>query len=540
MNNCHATQLVTCLLKCVGLKHRQTDFATEPVDRMLILHLRLVSFVLLAACVLCNSFEASTCDECSASFLQLDIETSARSGVIANQNAEDVKTREDAAEYYWPARARDLRRSSFAPYNATTNFTSGPTWVWDNPLAEKVKFSPLIDNDKNIYVLTTGRIRKFTQNGELLWTWQSSESDGTFNNSAYLYKGSIFAIAVNKSNAHPTILSLSMSSGTLNWKKYFDNVVQHRDSSSLSVLDDIILFPVKSMPDAQGNGMVFAANVADGSYLWNYSYDDVVWNFSPASPGDKTLLFSGGCGAAYRISLTGQLIWRKGPSNPGQMCVPAGGTLGPNGIFYAEYSNVNDAADGRVTAYRVDDGSVVWERKLGRRAAQYPAVGRLGENGPLAVVVTVGDNPDDPTPVKPWMDKLSVMLRGPMTNGIKALDAETGEELWHWEEPAWRSWLGAGEVEMINKERSSWPPEDRCWPDAQGIPVILADGTVIASSSHGGGLYSLNDFNKDGKVDASEVSTFETNYCFLNSPSVAPGMLVAAPCWGPMYVFKAS
>ena len=35
------------------------------------------------------------------------------------------------------------------------------------------------------------------------------------------------------------------------------------------------------------------------------------------------------------------------------------------------------------------------------------------------------------------------------------------------------------------------------------------------------------------------ASVFSTHMCFLNSPSVAPGMLVAAPCWGAMYVFKA-
>jgi len=511
--------------------------------RISILCLRQTSFLLLASCILCHSDEVSTCDECSASLLQLSTETFAVSGLAfasVEQNTEKLKTGEDAEEYYWATRARNSRRSSFAPYNAPTNFTSGPAWVWNNPLAEKVKHSPLIDNDKNIYLQTTGRIRKFSHDGDLLWTWESSESDGTFNSSASLYKGSIYVIAANMLDAHPTILSINMASGTLNWKKSFGNVVQHRDSNSLSVFDGIILFPVKSIPNAEGNGMVVAADVANGSYLWNFTYDDVVWNFSPATPGDKTILFSGGCGAAYRVSLSGQLIWRKGPSNPGKMCVPSGGTLGPNGIYYAEYSSVLDPEDGRVAAFRVSDGSVFWERKLGRRAAQYPAVGRLGENGPLAVVVAIGDNPEDPSVHPPILDKLDVKLRGPMKNAIKALHAETGEELWHWEEPVWPSWLGAGESEMINKERSAWPPEDRCWPDAQGIPVILADGTVLASSSHGGGLYSLFDFNKDGIVDSSEVSTFETNYCFLNSPSVAPGMLVAAPCWGPVYVFKDS
>jgi len=68
--------------------------------------------------------------------------------------------------------------------------------------------------------------------------------------------------------------------------------------------------------------------------------------------------------------------------------------------------------------------------------------------------------------------------------------------------------------------------------------VIASDGTVYASSSHDGGLRAIRDADRNGAIELSEVSTFETGNCFLNSPSVAPGMLVAAPCWGPMYVFK--
>ena len=41
-----------------------------------------------------------------------------------------------------------------------------------------------------------------------------------------------------------------------------------------------------------------------------------------------------------------------------------------------------------------------------------------------------------------------------------------------------------------------------------------------------------------GIIENSEVSFFPTPCAFLNSPSLASGLLVADPCWCDMYVFK--
>merc|ERR1711992_397734 len=83
-----------------------------------------------------------------------------------------------------------------------------------------------------------------------------------------------------------------------------------------------------------------------------------------------------------------------------------------------------------------------------------------------------------------------------------------------------------------------------CLPDNQGIPVISGDGTVYASSSHHGHLRAIKTKSVDGaaagearKLVATVESIFKPGNAFLNSPSLAPGMLVAAPCWGPTYVF---
>jgi len=321
-----------------------------------------------------------------------------------------------------------------------------------------------------------------------------------------------------------------MNTGTVNWKRDLD--VKHGgDAEGMLVDNGIIFFGGRTdVPD--GTDTVVAANASDGSFLWEYFAGETMWNFSPSTPGDDTLLFSSTCGAVFRISFGGDLIWKAGPSHPGEMCVPAGGALGPNGIFYAEYNEGESTMTDTLAAYNVADGSLVWKRNLPYRAAQYPAVGKLGPDGPLAVLAPLGDNAQPPMP-KELEDAMLASLGGASRNMVMAMDAATGATLWISEETPYPHMVGAGELDEHNI--TDGPV---CYPDAQAIPLISGDGTVYSSSSHHGDLRAIKDSNKDGVISPSEVSTFETGKCFLNSPSIAPGMLVAAPCWGPMYVFK--
>merc|ERR1719436_715945 len=138
-----------------------------------------------------------------------------------------------------------------------------------------------------------------------------------------------------------------------------------------------------------------AMNASNGDYLWEYVADEVVWNAVPATPGDGTLLFASSCGGASRITFGGQLIWRVGVprTDTDTFCSTGGGSVGPNGVFYTEYTRPDHSA--HVSAYQISDGKLLWERNFGTdySGGQYPAVGRLGANGPLAVVVAIGDMP---------------------------------------------------------------------------------------------------------------------------------------------------
>mmetsp|Transcript_105674 Transcript_105674/g.235917 ORF Transcript_105674/g.235917 Transcript_105674/m.235917 type:complete len:478 (-) Transcript_105674:144-1577(-) len=434
-------------------------------------------------------------------------------------------------ENYWSSRGRDPSTDSFASYTAPHDFSAGPAWVWQNELMESVRHSPLIDADLNIYVCTTTRLRKFNSDGHLLWTWQASLSQQMVIAPA-LYNESVYVLPLEQSGLF-TAVSIGMNSGTVNWEHAFDDAFHGLDSAAISVYDGIIFFGARTKNSSSPySDTLIAASASDGSTLWSYVVGEVIWNFSPSTPGDGTLLFSGSCGAVFRISFEGKLIWKVGPSHPGTVCVPSGGALGPNGIFYAEYNEGDDTMSDTMAAYNVTDGSLVWKRSLPYRAAQYPAVGKLGPDGPLAVVAAVGDNPLPPMPRYAEQSILAA-LGGAQRNWVIAVDAGTGATLWVSEDRPFPSAVGAGETDEHNITDGLY-----CWPDAQGIPLISGDGTVYTSSSHHGDLRALRDSNNDGVISQDEVSTFRTHKCFLNSPSIAPGMLVAAPCWGPMYVFK--
>lgn len=593
--------------------------------------------------------------------------------------------------YPWSQRGRGATTSSSTPYTAPSNFASGPSWAWKNELDEQVRHSPLIDNNMDIYVTTATRIRKFSQDGQLLWTWQSSAEDGKMVASPALYEGAIFAVswlspkkpkepteeeaymmqkAAEKAAmseepqkqeeppdpGHITMFSIDMERGATKWKKTAP-FQQHSDASSIFVYNSTMIVPLKNdIKDKKanitrrGNNIVYAVNISDGSALWEYSADDNFANFAPATPGDGTLLVAGNCGSVFRMTFGGELIWRKGEAGSHTRCSNGGGALGSNGVFYVEYEDVarkvkNNSTSApkfgaRLAAYQVSDGQLLWKRtfEASEHGIQYPAVGRLGHGGPLAVVVAVGqqtpespdgtstandhdaelyeiaeeseeaedeeekeeeeDEDDDedekkskktkknakPAEDEPkWAKYMTYYAKKKKTgqqhisraslvqtsqqgwgmgddedvpaeepsepvpkprlsNAVVALDATTGKVLWRFDEEPWSNLTAAGESELYQERKKraerDWTADVICKPEAQGIPVIAGDGTVYMSSGQSGNLRAIRDADGDGVIDSTETSAFKTHNCFRNSPSLAPGMLVAAPCWGPMYVFK--
>jgi len=140
-------------------------------------------------------------------------------------------------EYYWSSRGRNAMTNSYANYTAPSNFSKGPSWIWPNEILGQVRHSPLIDNELNIYVTTEHAIRKFSSDGDLLWTWEIALDDGKLNACPALHHGEIFALA-NPGDSL-TVIAISMESGTINWHNTFQHTAGG-ESSSLNVYDGIV------------------------------------------------------------------------------------------------------------------------------------------------------------------------------------------------------------------------------------------------------------------------------------------------------------
>jgi len=476
--------------------------------------------------------------------------------------------------YYWRRRGGGINGTASTPHTAPTNFSRGPAWAWPNELDEQVRHSPLIDDKSDIYVATAIRIRKFDPSGKLKWTWEVPFAEGKMSTSPALYHGTIYALSMAQPSA-VHMHAVDMETGRGLWKTTVPGFM-HPDANSLLVYNDTIFFPLRDHVEDQpmiygddGNNQVRAMNATDGRALWEYTLDDIVWNMIVSTPGDGTILLSSTCGRVYRLSWAGELIWQAGREPmKGLWCGCAGGILGPNGLFYAEFNDW-PRFQGVLAAHRVSDGSVVWERTfplLAYGGWQYPSVGRIAPSGRLAVVAALGGITNVVKyPGISWLEHDSVpfwikdfffrrlylgsawvrrqMGVPPLANAVAAFDAETGETIWWAEEAPWDHFAMAGDEERyVERTLRKWAnptrEDDICLPDPQGIPLIAGDGTVYVSSSHTGDLFAVRDDNGDGTIAETEVSIFQTGNGFLNSPSLAPGMLVAAPCWGPVYVFK--
>merc|ERR1719341_1111995 len=235
------------------------------------------------------------------------------------------------------------------------------------------------------------------------------------------------------------------------------------------------------------------------------------------------------------------------------MCSTGGGAVGSNGVYYTEHSKGHWQFQAIINAYLIETGEVLWTRTFaGYWGGQYPAVGPLGKDGRLALVIAIGTGPAIlPAPIfmLPWLHKQymrkhwvrKALLAPTWPAATLALDAKNGSTIWKWEEKGWDHWAARGDEDknMVKRWREGSPEGAICLPDPQAIPVITGDGFVYSSSSHGGNLTVIfGDENGDGIIEPEETTAFAPRMAFLNSPSFAPHMLVAATCWGKVQVFK--
>mmetsp|Transcript_85276 Transcript_85276/g.276105 ORF Transcript_85276/g.276105 Transcript_85276/m.276105 type:complete len:467 (-) Transcript_85276:116-1516(-) len=423
--------------------------------------------------------------------------------------------------YFWLGKNGDMLRTGASAFAGPFNLSAGPSWSWHEEGNGVVRAAPLIDGDRNIYLATIkGGVYKFTEDGRIVWRYQASASIPEV---PAILDGLLYATTDDGN-----VMALDMLTGQLLWRTKA-GARSAGDTWSMTAGEGTVI--AATSKDGKINTFMVAMDAKGGNIKWSFKLDVPVYNVLAAIK-DGSVVFSDCTGSPFRLRLSdGAVIWHPGPAGGNGTEVQrgfstGGAVIGPNGVVYVtSNAMVNGKPQGHVTAFRFEDGRLLWRQSTGYEANNAAAVGPLGTSGRLAVVVGVGSNPDMP-------DLMMQLLRKPPTNEkrgrVLALDAETGAQIWQHELPMWHGWA-AGDTIV---------PNHVCLPDSFGNPALAADGTVYVGFESGL-FYGIRDQDGNGRIEGDEVASFDTGNAFQGSPGIAPGLLVATPCNG-LHVFRAA
>lgn len=427
--------------------------------------------------------------------------------------------------YYWPGKNGDELRTGASANVAPSAMAAGPSWSFEEPDAGIVSGTPLIDENRSVYLSTRlGRVYKFDSNGNQIWRYQAKVKGNTVDTNLLPSVPAMADGMIFNALDDGRVFALDLVTGREVWNQQVAQAIAP-DSFSMTAGYGLLLTPMRGPNNTfNNNDYIAALNLTDGSQLWTYKPQFPTYNLMAAMV-NSSIVFEDSFGGLYRLGLDGNEIWRK--SMPANSFFTTGGAmLGEDGVIYTS-GNVLDGLTqrGLVTASRLEDGATIWQRRLDLPANSAPAVGRLGKV--TGLVLGIGPNPSWPLPPglefpKPGVDAIDLKPERAV-----ALDAATGDVLWDYALPVWHG-SAAGDTSF---------PEHICLPDAFANAAIGGDGTAYVLGESGR-AYAILDKNSDGVIseDAGEVSFFDTKNAFQASPAIAPGMLVIAPCNG-LHVF---
>jgi len=503
-------------------------------------------------------------------------------------------------KYLWPHARGWPMNGGNSPHrfgSLPCNLSAQLAWSWEPPLGKYSNTgvqSPVVDEQRNLYVVIEDSVRKFTPDGGLVWTWQMAPPWLGGDRGPWLRKGASLAdglIITSATSGH--VLALTMERGELAWNVSVSNQGIGDDLGFVVAGEGVVIGDADLRdPDRVVNNKVWALNATDGSRMWDFRPDVGVWNFLPHFLGDGTVVFQSWDGGVYRLRLTdGEVLWRaRGGGN--RSWTDGGPAAGPNGVLYAVRSTAPQAEatnghPGFLDAYRISDGALLWSNSLEQTPYTWPVVGRLREGGPLAVVTGVGSLGGGPAKFyallglvpggalgllagllvalaglrrrrgcgsrlglccarMSLMAVLGALIGGcarlavtkrEFTHSVQAFDAETGRLLWRYDLPPWRWYCAAGDEEGV-VVRFMQKRTPVCLPVSSSYPVLDAQG-IFYMGHMDGRLYAIQDRDGNGEIrEESEVCSFDTGGAFFSSgPTLVQGLLAVGTC-DSLFVFK--
>mmetsp|Transcript_44165 Transcript_44165/g.136917 ORF Transcript_44165/g.136917 Transcript_44165/m.136917 type:complete len:496 (-) Transcript_44165:62-1549(-) len=469
-------------------------------------------------------------------------------------------------KYYWPGMrgVQEPSKYSVSPYTAPRNLSNSLAWKWTVPkgrFATVFNGGALIDDQMNLYTAAVDAIYKLGPDGRHIWTYH-----GAFSAVPYLHEGML--LAASKSEGH--FIALSMKTGHLIWSTKVSNNLMS-DISGLGVKDGVLIGCSHPSPSSAGSGgghsRVTGVNVTSGAWLWDLQPDSQLWNFMPIFTGEGTFIFQDQIGGIYHVRVaTGERLWRAGYKGGYEETWTDGlPMVGPNGIAYAMRSNCQIGRckpmdPGDVRAYNLSTGELVWHQDVPYVPNSQPVA--VGQGKDLTLVMPIG-LPASLVPITmlgalwptlsqfiplslyPYVHMLSLILgpkqylmwgNYPTPTQVRAYDAATGRVKWTWDPPLWTKACSAGDEEGFG-QRLMWGVQPYCVPNFWASPSVDARGTIYLGHASGN-IFALRDDNGDGKIDDSEVSSYDTGAAFGHpGASIAPGMMAIVSC-DTVYVFK--
>jgi len=483
--------------------------------------------------------------------VQSEEESTCRAGAACGE--------EEPSPYFWPTAFGHVSHYGVAPWPSPTNLSATLSWSWHHPDGRfrELPIGVVIDDKKNLYVSADQHSYKLSPDGAVLWTHKNPP--GGTPDGPSIMDGSFFA-----DSAEGFVFALDMETGVQKWISKVDDRICG-DTGFVSAHQGVVVVATGSRRVAIGEdgcGVVRGLNASDGSALWALEPENGLWDFMAQFPDDGSVVFQDCSGVIHRAGLTdGSLIW-KGGGVPGSW---TDGTqfLGPNGIVYQTNNN-----PGTLGAYRLSDGKLLWKQSVPKSPNTSPVVGRLRKDGHLSVVMPIGhQTPYGGMPPAvlvfqylPFLQRAPDLLKAaiflplhyfsiwlgdyqhhlwrnePRLHEVWVFDAETGDLQWRWEGPVQYRMNANGDEEAF-LDRSSRGVRTVCWPTPWSAARIGSDGTIYIGNENGH-FFAIRDSNGDNRIDAGEVSSFDTGTNFPSCGSAhAPGMIAAANC-DSVYVWK--